>query len=197
MTKFNEATHPESKYWRYTSLRLDAAAFLLGEEDPEGEHSGKHYSELPGHVREWVDVLNNAIRGGVLKAKKVYVTRAQTKEQIGHEELGRSEYADWETELTVSELKKWCDANGHKHPWITGPQGEDATSKPPKLRSDREESLLRVIAALWEFSGLPIEHYAAADKLSAAMGSWGWEKPLEETIAKVLLEAKNLPRIRN
>lgn len=197
MTNFNEVTHPDSKYWRYTSLRLDEAAFLLGEENPEGEHLGKRYPELPEHIRKWVDVLNNAIRGGVLKAKRVYVTRGETKEHIGHEELGRSEYADWDTELTVSELKKWCDTNGHKHPWDTRQQlGGNALSKPSKLRSDREESLLRVIAALWEFSELPSEHYVAADKLSAAMGSWGWEKPLEDTIANVLLEATNLPRIR-
>jgi hypothetical protein len=64
----------------------------------------------------------------------------------------------------------------------------------PKLRSDREENLLKVIAGMWALSSLPREHNTAADKLSALFQSWGWEKPAKGTMADTILkDAANLP----
>lgn len=64
----------------------------------------------------------------------------------------------------------------------------------PKLRSDREQNLLRVIAGLWALSGLPLEHNVTADKLSALFDGWKWDKPAKQTIAdSILKEAANLP----
>ena len=64
-----------------------------------------------------------------------------------------------------------------------------------KLRSDREQNLLRVIAGLWALSGLPPEHYTTADKLTALFtgDAWRWEKPDKDAVARVLKEAANLP----
>ena len=71
---------------------------------------------------------------------------------------------------------------------------EGRSAKPIKLRSDREETLLRVIAGLWALSGLPSEHNTTADKLSGLFDSWGWDKPAKSTIADVVLKrALNLP----
>lgn len=73
-------------------------------------------------------------------------------------------------------------------------------TKPSKLRSDREQNLLRVIAGLWALAELPPEHNTAADRISGLITSWGWDKPAAGTIADtVLSKAANLPgaRIRN
>ena len=75
--------------------------------------------------------------------------------------------------------------------------GGAEAAKRPKLRSDREQNLLRVIAALWAMSDLPKEHNVAADKLSALMDGWSWDKPAAGTIADTILkEAANLPGAR-
>lgn len=74
---------------------------------------------------------------------------------------------------------------------------EPAPVKLTKLRSDREQNLLRVIAAMWALSDLPKEHNTAADKLSALMDGWKWDKPAASTIADTILkEAANLPGAR-
>lgn len=67
-------------------------------------------------------------------------------------------------------------------------------AQPRKIRSDREENLLRVIAGLWALSGLPSEHNTTADKLSALFDGWGWDKPAKSSIADTILkQAANLP----
>lgn len=194
MANFDKATHPDSKYWSYATLRLDQATLLLGGESPDGELNGKCYSELPERIRMWVDALNNAIRGGGLRVENVLVTRRNAQERIKPKDLGRNEYVDWDTELPVAELKKWCEANGHQHPWSSGQQpGGSALQR--TIRSDREETLLRVIAALRELAELPKEHSPAADKISALMECWGWEKPTKDTIAETVLNAAaSIPR---
>lgn len=66
--------------------------------------------------------------------------------------------------------------------------------QPRKIRSDREETLLRVIAGLWALSGLPSQPHKTADKLSALFDGWRWDKPAKSTIADTILkEAANLP----
>lgn len=83
---------------------------------------------------------------------------------------------------------------------VTQPSEKPELTKQPKLRSDREQNLLRVIAALWAMSDLPKEHNTTADKLSGLMDVWGWDKPASSTMADTILkEAMNLPgaRIRN
>lgn len=66
--------------------------------------------------------------------------------------------------------------------------------KPRKIRADREENLLRVIAGLWALSDLPHAHNVTADKLSALFDGWGWDKPAAGTMADTILrEALNLP----
>lgn len=78
-----------------------------------------------------------------------------------------------------------------------GERTPSTDSKSEKLRSDREENLLRVAAGLWELSSLPSEASTVADKLSALFDGWGWEKPSKKTIADtVLARAAKLPRIR-
>lgn len=75
--------------------------------------------------------------------------------------------------------------------------GEQGLQKSAKLRSDREENLLRVIAGLWALSGLPPEHNTTADKLSGLFDTWQWDKPAKSTIADTILkEAANLPGAR-
>lgn len=72
-----------------------------------------------------------------------------------------------------------------------------AIPKPGKIRSDREENLLRVIAGLWALSGLPAEHNTTADKLSGLFDTWGWDKPKKSSIADdTLKQAANLPGAR-
>lgn len=67
-------------------------------------------------------------------------------------------------------------------------------AKPGRLRADREENLLRVIAGLWALSGLPPEHNTTADKLSALFDSWKWDKPAKSSMADTILKpAANLP----
>lgn len=67
----------------------------------------------------------------------------------------------------------------------------------PKMRSDRETTLLRVIAGIWKLSSLPEEPTPAADKISGLFDLWGWEKPTKATIAEtVLAPAAQLDRIR-
>lgn len=74
-----------------------------------------------------------------------------------------------------------------------GSLGKQET-QPRKIRSDREENLLRVIAGLWALSGLPSEHNTTADKLSALFDGWGWDKPAKSSIADTILkQAANLP----
>jgi hypothetical protein len=69
--------------------------------------------------------------------------------------------------------------------------------KPKRIRSDREDNLLRVIAGLWALSGLPPEHHVTADKLEALFQSWDWEKPAKSAIAETMLrDAANLPGAR-
>lgn len=69
--------------------------------------------------------------------------------------------------------------------------------KPARLRSDREENLLRVIAGLWALSGLPAEHNTTADKVSGLFDSWGWDKPAKSSMADTILkQAANLPGAR-
>ena len=69
--------------------------------------------------------------------------------------------------------------------------------KPVKLRADREENLLRVIAGLWALSGLPAEHNTTADKVSGLFDSWGWDKPAKSSMADTILkQAANLPGAR-
>jgi hypothetical protein len=98
-------------------------------------------------------------------------------------------------------LFRTSDIDALKHPerHPTGTPAAEAkpsSQKPQKLRSDRETTLLRVIAGLWEFSSLPPEPNIAADKLSALFDGWGWEKPTAGTIADtVLADAKKLPRL--
>lgn len=66
--------------------------------------------------------------------------------------------------------------------------------KADRIRADREETLLRVVAGLWALSGLPTEQHTTADKLSALFDDWGWDKPVKGTIAdRVLKIAANLP----
>jgi len=75
--------------------------------------------------------------------------------------------------------------------------GMPEDSKPAKLRSDREENLLRVIAGLWALSGLPAEHNTTADKVSALFDSWQWDKPAKSSIADTILkQAASLPGAR-
>lgn len=69
-----------------------------------------------------------------------------------------------------------------------------ATPKADRIRTDREETLLRVVAGLWALSDLPPEQHTTADKLSALFDEWGWDKPVKGTIAdRVLKPAANLP----
>ncbi|MGX5731946.1 hypothetical protein ACWKWK_15620 [Pseudoxanthomonas beigongshangi] len=73
-------------------------------------------------------------------------------------------------------------------------------SQGTKLRADREETLLRVVAGLWEISGLPKKPTTAADRLEALFtgtgdGGWGWEKPSKKTMADTVFSlAAKLPR---
>lgn len=77
---------------------------------------------------------------------------------------------------------------------------EAERSQGTKLRADREETLLRVIAGLWEVSGLPKKPTTAADRLEALFtgtgdGGWGWEKPSKKTMADAVFAlAARLPR---
>ena len=72
-----------------------------------------------------------------------------------------------------------------------------AAEKPMRLRADREENLLRVIAGLWALSGLPVEHNTTADKLSALFDGWNWDKPAKSSIADTILkQAASLPGAR-
>ncbi|MDI1254122.1 hypothetical protein [Thermomonas sp.] len=63
----------------------------------------------------------------------------------------------------------------------------DEPAKPARIRADREENLLRVIAGLWALSGLPAEHNTTADKLSALFDSWGWDRPAKSSMADTIL----------
>jgi len=74
------------------------------------------------------------------------------------------------------------------------PGNESRDTPAQRLRSDREQNLLRVIAGLWALSDLPSQHNTTADKLSALFDSWKWDKPAKQTIADTILkEAANLP----
>ena len=64
-----------------------------------------------------------------------------------------------------------------------------------RLRPQREQNLLRVIAGLWALSDLPKAHNVTADKLSALFDSWGWDGPGKSTIADTILKpAASLPK---
>lgn len=84
-----------------------------------------------------------------------------------------------------------------------GPQSNDLSPqasepvKPARLRADREENLLRVIAGLWQFSNLPPQPNTAADRLSALFDGWGWEKPTKGAMADLILTpASKINRIQ-
>ncbi|UZW62358.1 hypothetical protein [Lysobacter enzymogenes] len=64
-----------------------------------------------------------------------------------------------------------------------------------KIRQDREQSLLRVIAVLWHMTpALPTEPYSAAQKILSHIEQWGWDGPGQETIARnILKQAADLP----
>lgn len=98
----------------------------------------------------------------------------------------------------------WMPANAHLvvrtavlAEFVSSVSGKVAPSqKVGKIRSDREQNLLRVIAGLWELSELPKAHNVTADKLSALFDGWGWDKPAAGTMADtILLEAAKLPRV--
>lgn len=95
--------------------------------------------------------------------------------------------------LTSDLSQTTLSADGEAHGGL--PDSADIhNAKPMKLRSDREETLLRVIAGLWSLSDLPREHNTAANELSYLFDSWGWDKPRKSTIADVVLkQALNLP----
>lgn len=84
--------------------------------------------------------------------------------------------------------------------WLLGPESNEkpeANTVTKKLRSDREESLLRVIAGLWSLSKLPPEHNKTAGVISKLFEAWAWDGPKAGTIAdKILNEAANLPGAR-
>lgn len=71
---------------------------------------------------------------------------------------------------------------------------EPASRDLKPIRSDREQSLLRVVAALWKLSSLPLAPHTAADRVSAIIDGWGWDGPKKGTIAdRILKEAAALP----
>ncbi|MFQ6310518.1 hypothetical protein [Lysobacter capsici] len=55
------------------------------------------------------------------------------------------------------------------------------------LRSDREETLLKVVQGLWHLAKLPQEPNTTADRLSRLFDQWEWTKPAKGTIADTVL----------
>ncbi|WP_152669952.1 hypothetical protein [Lysobacter capsici] len=73
--------------------------------------------------------------------------------------------------------RMWTDSNSSSVPIAQKP-----------LRSDREETLLRVIQGLWHLApNLPPEPNTTADRLSNLFSLWGVEKPAKGTIADTVL----------
>jgi len=105
--------------------------------------------------------------------------------------------ADWraayeQEKLAHAETRARADELARSAPT----KADETQGKPLKIRADREQSLLRVIAGLWALSELPKEHNTAADKISGLLVSWGWDKPAVGTIADTILaEAAKLPRL--
>lgn len=108
--------------------------------------------------------------------------------------------------LTPTEALGWADQFSVNVPpnlrsaiermWVKKDNGA-AQGGDKKPRGDREENLLRVIAGLWEFSGLPPRPNTAADRLSALFAGWGWEKPTKGAIADTILTpASKINRIQ-
>jgi hypothetical protein len=67
-------------------------------------------------------------------------------------------------------------------------------SRAPTLRTDREETLLRTIAALWATSELDGRPNTAARRLVDEISLWNWDKPGTDTFAAVLKQAAMLAK---
>jgi hypothetical protein len=156
MTSFDETVDLGSKYWHYASIRLDQAALLLSGADPDGEHCGKSYIDLPKPIRDWVDILNNAIRGGALPANRIYVNRNGAVEMVRFDDLGVNEWVEWRTELYVAEVKKWHAAYQRASGRQSSFHVSEDQSQSASLGTRERETLLGLIAVLAELAGIDL-----------------------------------------
>jgi hypothetical protein len=154
---------------------LDPSSVSFKDEDIASAASG---SEL---ARKYHEVLSIMKRGGHYKVSPEEAVRwAQQFRVVVPPQLEADVALMWSVAESASE--------------------SGTTQGDRKIRGDREETLLRVVAGMWELSSLPKQPNVAADRLEALFtgtgdGGWGWEKPSKKTIADTVLSvAIKLPR---
>lgn len=192
MSDWNKPDSNEAlKHWLLIDpLTLFQVVMLIFGRDPSHDLTGRPMGFVP-----IMAALKQAIERGEVPAK-----RTNDPNEGRHFSL---DVAD-KTYLRQSDIRQWLMTINQRDAfffltdsdhWPNASTQVEGAAKQPKLRSDREQNLLRVIAALWEFSGLPKEQNTAADKLSGLMQGWGWEQPAAGTMADTILKAAaNLPR---
>lgn len=169
------------EHWaRMPSWGQEETASLLSGLDPvatkDSSERIRSVASVNQVARKFVDTLAILVRGGYYK-------------------LRPDEVIDWADQFHIEPPAALREAIARM--WKRPHENDQNQGGEKRIRGDREQTLLRVIAGLWSLSTLPPEPTTAADKVSALFDGWGWEKPTKATIAeKVLSPAVKLDRVR-